>query len=117
MTKHRSRNWLLGAAGAGTIAVTLLSATISTGASASPAVHQQARPHAVAAHRPGAKQALRNGAADTSYPVTGVSQQFTFNTNGFCTGAPNAALRRERRSRRLRHARPGAKRLQQRRRR
>lgn len=90
MFKHRSRNWLLGAAGAGSIAVTLLSATISTGASASPAVHHQARPHAVAAHRPGAKQALRNGAADTSYPVTGVSQQFTFNTNGFCTGSPNA---------------------------
>lgn len=90
MTKHRSRNWLLGAAGAGTIAVTLLSATISTGASASPAVHHQARPHAVAAHRPGAKQALRNGAADTSNPVTAFSQQFTFNTSGFCTGAPNA---------------------------
>src|SRR5579862_1963172 len=90
MTKHRSRNWLLGAAGAGAIAVTLLSATISTGASASPAAHHQARPHTVAVHRPRARQALRNAATDTSYPVTTVSQQFTFNTTGFCTGAPNA---------------------------
>ena len=26
---------------------------------------------------------------NTAIPVTGVSQQFTFNTNGFCTGSPN----------------------------
>ncbi len=90
MNKHRSRNLLVSAAGAGAIAVTLLSATISTGASASPAAHHQARPHTVAVHRPRARQALRNAATDTSYPVTTVSQQFTFNTNGFCTGAPNA---------------------------
>ncbi len=88
MNKHRSRNWLFSAAGAGAIAVTLLSATISTGASASPAVHHQARPHAVAAHRPGAKQALRNG-SNTAIPVTAFSQQFTFNTSLFCTGSPN----------------------------
>lgn len=90
MNKHRSRNWLLGAAGAGTVAVTLLSATISTGASASPAVHHQVRAHAVAVHRPRAAQALRNGTADTPNPVTAFSQQFTTNTSGFCTGAPNA---------------------------
>jgi hypothetical protein len=90
MKTHRSRRWLFGAAGAGTIAVTLLSATISTGASASPAAHHQARAHAVAVHRPRARQVLRNAATDTSNPVTTVSQQFTFNTNGFCTGAPNA---------------------------
>ena len=89
MTKHRSRNWLLGAAGAGSIAVTLLSATISTGASASPAVHHQARAHAVAAHKPRARQALRNG-SNSAIPVTAFSQQFTFNTNGFCTGGVNA---------------------------
>jgi hypothetical protein len=89
MRKHRSRNWLLGAAGAGTIAVALLSATISTGASASPTVHHATRSHAVHVHKPAASKALRNG-ADTAYPVTGVNQQFTFNTNGFCTGTPNA---------------------------
>ena len=90
MTKHRSRNWLLGAAGAGTIAVTLLSATISTGASASPAVHHAIRSHAVRVHRPEARLALRNGTADTANPVTAFSQQFTYNTQFFCTGAPNA---------------------------
>jgi hypothetical protein len=89
MTKHRSRSWLLGAAGAGSIAVTLLSATISTGASASPAVHHQARSHAVAVHKPRAGQALRSG-SNSAIPVTAFSQQFTFNTNGFCTGSPNA---------------------------
>jgi hypothetical protein len=89
MTKHRSRNWLLGAAGAGTIAVTLLSATISTGASASPAVRHAMRPHAVRVHKPAASKALRNGSNSAILP-TAFSQQFTFNTNGFCTGAPNA---------------------------
>lgn len=89
MRKHRSRNWLLGAAGAGTIAVALLSVTISTGASASPAVHRATRAHAVRVHKPAASKAVRNG-ADTAYLVTGVNQQFTYNTNFFCTGTPNA---------------------------
>ena len=98
MTKHRSRNWLLGAAGAGTIAVTLLSATISTGASASPAVHHQARPHAVAAHRPGAKQALRNGAADTSIPGDGGLAAVHLQHQRLLHGEPQRALRRKRRA-------------------
>jgi len=89
MRKHRSRNWLLGAAGAGTIAVALLSATISTGASASPTVHHATRSHAVNAHRPAGSKALRNG-ANTGTGVTAFSQQFLFNTNLFCTGSPNA---------------------------
>ena len=75
--------------GAGTIAVTLLSATISTGASASPAVRHAMRPHAVRVHKPAASKALRNGSNSAILP-TAFSQQFTFNTNGFCTGAPNA---------------------------
>ena len=89
MSKHRSRNWLLGAAGAGTIAVALLSATISTGASASLTVHHAARAHTVRVHRPAASKALRNGSNSAILP-TAFSQQFTFNTSGFCTGAPNA---------------------------
>jgi hypothetical protein len=39
-------------------------------------------------HKPGAAQALRNG-SNSAIPVTAFSQQFTFNTNFFCTGSPN----------------------------
>jgi hypothetical protein len=90
MNKPRPRNWLLGTAGAGAVAVTLLSATISTGAAAMPVVHHQARHHAVTVRRPHGSQA-RRGAVTTSIPVTAFSQQFTSNTSGFCIpGTGNA---------------------------
>src|ERR1700683_3037819 len=78
-TRLSRKSWLVSSVGIVAVG-TLLLTTVGLGStSASASSHRAvvARPHGLAVHNHSVK-------ADTSYPVTAVTQEFTKNTKGFC---------------------------------